>query len=126
MIKESKLEKLPSGMDFFAAAVIAKPVSFFEQLLGTELKQYCDDLDYFRAAIFRTSKNEPFAIIQYRGGNPATTTIYVPARVHPYDEEQLTLIKEKFRAIQQELQIQDEEIVWHPGLNSREFRRRDT
>ena len=73
MITQIKLDDL-GAVNLVPQAVVARPVTYFTNLLGYKFERNRDDLDEYEGAFFRLGDELPFALIHYRGNPPDRTT----------------------------------------------------
>jgi hypothetical protein len=93
--------------DLIPHAVLSKKPEHFEKSLNIKFFADHDGLDYFKAAMLSLQGGTVFALKQYRGHTPETTTIYLKPDMK--DVDQITKI---VGSIVDELALQRSDIVW--------------
>ena len=108
-------------VDLIPQAVLAKPVSFFEKLLGLHFIDDCDDLDYKRGAAMCLDDKLCFAMMHHRGDPPETTTLYLFSPLQkgeglgerlPRELRDVQEISKAIRAIIDEMKVPPDSIQW--------------
>ena len=93
--------------DLLPQAVLGKTPEYFEKSLGIRFLEDYDDLDYYKGVLLSLDDSTTFALKQYRGNDPKTTTIYLMSDQR--DVDQITTIIGK---IVDELALQRDDIIW--------------
>ncbi len=93
--------------DLIPQAVLNKTPQYFEKTLGVKFLDDHDGLDYFKVAPFCLVGGVFFALKQYRGHNPKTTTIYLKPEL-----QDVAKITEIVGCIVDELSLESGDIVW--------------
>jgi hypothetical protein len=96
-----------ADIDFVPHAILAKPVSYFEDRLG-EFERHSDDLDFYDGATFSLEGEYPFALRHYDGYPPDTVTIYLDRNIRD-----ISKISNLIQRIVWELDVPQGEIMWH-------------
>ena len=92
---------------FIGHAILAKPISFFEEKRGITFTDANDGLDYYRGALFLKDGLTPVALKQYRGANQEWTTIYLSP-----DCQDLNYITGMIASVVADLELDSTDIVW--------------
>jgi hypothetical protein len=73
-------------IDLVPHAVIRKPVSYFQKLLGVKFFKLHDELDAYEGAAFSLDDGLPLALRHYHGHPADTTTVYLARELRDIGE----------------------------------------
>ncbi|PWR24458.1 hypothetical protein [Zavarzinia aquatilis] len=108
------------GRELIPELTLRRPIANIEREFGILFESDFDDLDYFRAHAFQLDEPETaegfgFALMQYRGHENDTVTLYFPygrEDIRPTGIARDAGYQARLLSIMRELRVSPEEIVW--------------
>ncbi len=119
MIRPSDMS-IFKGKELIPELTLRRPIADIEKEFGIAFESDFDDLDEFKAHAFSLdgpgmAENFEFAIMQYRGHDSDTVTVYFPygrEEILPTGIVRGAEYKSRILSIMRELHVSPEEIVW--------------